>query len=525
MGAGASVFSSNDKASKKNKKGGKPKRDKAEAKADEKRSKSKFGYSGEYDSRGKKDGHGVFIYESGDRYEGEWKFNKKNGYGKYYFSNGDIYDGEFKAGTKHGKGLYLYSSGEVYDGFYANNQMDGVGTYKYKDGAQYTGEFKCNAKHGKGVYTYSDGAIHDGIWHFGEARGHGKYTFPNGDIYEGPFLAGTMHGTGIIILNSYQPSSSSSSGGPPRMEGQFHHGKLIATKSLTQSHKLLQPQGHALNNGANVKLGLSQVQSAEKSIFPHPGYSGPLNELGQKHGRGVFQYDNGDCYDGDWINNRKDGHGRYQFANGDVYEGAFVNGLKHGHGRYYYTNGDIYDGQFQEGYIKGCISLIFSAYRLKFLISFDCVSGEGILRTRNGKYFKGQFESGLPHGFCELRDYYWDKEENQDPKSEGEAREEMKMGGEILGREIDQNKVTAIHSDPRVGTLRYSGPWKGGKPHGDDALHISPNGDEYRGAFREGKMHGKGIYRFARGQHFLSFNGDFKEGMFHGQVQSIPFFC
>jgi hypothetical protein len=38
------------------------------------------------------------------------------------------------------------------------------------------------------------------------------------------------------------------------------------------------------------------------------------------------------------------GKGIYKFNNGDVYSGDFLNGKKHGIGKYIYFNGDIYEG-------------------------------------------------------------------------------------------------------------------------------------------------------------------------------------
>jgi hypothetical protein len=40
-----------------------------------------------------KDGYGVYIYEDGSRYEGEWKNGKKDGLGICYWNNGDKYEG------------------------------------------------------------------------------------------------------------------------------------------------------------------------------------------------------------------------------------------------------------------------------------------------------------------------------------------------------------------------------------------------------------------------------------------------
>lgn len=44
---------------------------------------------------------------------GEWK-----GEGVYFFDNGDIYDGDWKKGKKYGYGMYIYVNGKRYDKFF-----------------------------------------------------------------------------------------------------------------------------------------------------------------------------------------------------------------------------------------------------------------------------------------------------------------------------------------------------------------------------------------------------------------------
>lgn len=40
-----------------------------------------------------KHGKGVYKFNNGNRYEGEWYNNQKNGTGKYYYSSGELYIG------------------------------------------------------------------------------------------------------------------------------------------------------------------------------------------------------------------------------------------------------------------------------------------------------------------------------------------------------------------------------------------------------------------------------------------------
>lgn len=44
------------------------------------------------------------------------------------------------------------------------------------------------------------------------------------------------------------------------------------------------------------------------------------------HGKGVFQWVNGNKYTGDYKEDKKDGYGVFQFADGKVYKGSWHNG-------------------------------------------------------------------------------------------------------------------------------------------------------------------------------------------------------
>lgn len=56
---------------------------------------------------------GVFYYNNGRRYEGDWKDGKRNGKGNLqsksigilYFNNGNWYDGEWKSNNRDGLGI------------------------------------------------------------------------------------------------------------------------------------------------------------------------------------------------------------------------------------------------------------------------------------------------------------------------------------------------------------------------------------------------------------------------------------
>lgn len=54
---------------------------------------------------GKRNGYGVFTYNNGGHYDGNWKNNQMHGQGKLFYKSGALaYDGEWYKDMFHGKG-------------------------------------------------------------------------------------------------------------------------------------------------------------------------------------------------------------------------------------------------------------------------------------------------------------------------------------------------------------------------------------------------------------------------------------
>ena len=63
----------------------------------------------------------------------------------------------------------------------------------------------------------------------------------------------------------------------------------------------------------------------------------------------------------DWLNGRQHGYGVYEFSNGDRYEGQFRDGQQQGHGTYSSVSGDQYIGEWERGKKQGRARLLFAA--------------------------------------------------------------------------------------------------------------------------------------------------------------------
>ena len=85
---------------------------------------------------------------------------------------------------------------------------------------------------------------------------------------------------------------------------------------------------------------------------------------GKKEGFGIYKWENGDSYSGNWKNDMKEGKGTYKFHNGDVYEGMFKNDKINGKGKYIWANKIQYEGQFKNNTIEkdGVLKYTFTKY-------------------------------------------------------------------------------------------------------------------------------------------------------------------
>jgi hypothetical protein len=143
---------------------------------------------------------------------------------------------------------------------------------------------------GEGAYRRTGQYL--GEWHANEFDGKGVYELANGTRYVGGWQAGKRHGMGTTWLKG--------------KKGELR--KQYAGQWLDDA----------------------------------------------RHGRGVFNYKNGDSYNGEWKNGVRHGVGILTLAgDGGVYEGEWFNDKRHGFGVFDYVNGDHFEGAWVEGLKEG----------------------------------------------------------------------------------------------------------------------------------------------------------------------------
>ena len=133
---------------------------------------------------------GVFVFYVVNPFDNECvQGNCWNGQGTYIYNSGMKYEGEWKYGRRHGKGTLTYPNLYKYEGEWRNNKKDGLGTIVYDKGshyiARYTGEWKNGNMHGKGTITYQSGGQYIGEMKNGNKHGKGTIIYPNGRIFRG----------------------------------------------------------------------------------------------------------------------------------------------------------------------------------------------------------------------------------------------------------------------------------------------------------------------------------------------------
>ena len=167
---------------------------------------------------------------------------------------------------------------------------------------------------------------------------------------------------------------------------------------------------------------------------------GTCSEGDCDHGKGIFEYENGDVYygtfaaymrhgtgicaynvseaggnptafrkyDGEWSLDLFDGKGELEFADGTKYKGHFKEGVLHGEhpSRQTFPNGSFYEGQFILGKREGRGAWMDVNTRgTTYLGSWvaNQMHGQGILEMNDGYMYNGTFVYGACTGQAKIR--------------------------------------------------------------------------------------------------------------------------
>lgn len=470
----------------------------------------KLGYVGELDAEGLKRGHGMFRYDNGDVYEGQWKHDQRHGEGRLQYLNGDVYQGSWVQDVKEGQGTLHYLNGEVYEGQWLADNRQGEGVFRYLNGDVYSGHWRADERSGAGVLTLAgDKTVLRIEWKENQSQSSDSSIlyFANGDVYDGEW---------------YQVN---------HVAGQMFKGKMVEYSHIERVFS-----GHGFMSYCNGDTYTGQWKDSCRDgygtyTFALGSYEGEWQN-NRSIGKGTIRYSNGVVHSGEWMFNGILGSVDRD-ANGDVYQGAWHGGLKHGRGVLLCHNGSVFDGHWKNnlkdglclfnstaddtvcnvwydcgvlmGTIKGCIN--DGMWRIGFIefhyVNGDIYKGEwvdnnwhgkGIIKYANGDVFDGHWKYNEKSG---LRTVHT----NQGVTNEWWSKD--KLVGVVHGSVKDcmtRNGILNLHY---VNGDVYEGEWLNDFKHGQGKMKYA-NGDVYQGGWNHDLRSGMGSH--------ISANGDTLEG-------------
>jgi|GEM_PF-2744158 len=286
----------------------------------------------------------------------------QNGTGVYAYETGQKYFGEFRAGQLDGYGIYTATTGDYYVGVFTTSQYSGYGTYCYKSGSRDRGTWRSSVigeratgtsgcvagdcQNGSGIYAFSNGDEYIGGFSGSYLQGRGVYAFANGERYVGDFKLGKREGSGAYLYTS----------------GRMDVGAWRADEFIS--------------NSANAKTNIGCTY-------------GDCNG-----GYGTYVFDDGSKYVGNFINSKLDGQGTYTTAKGERYTGEFKYGMYNGYGTYYYSDGTAKEGTWENNEFKESVASAKTG-----CVSGDCQNGTGVYSFVEGHLYKGAFKNGAFNGY------------------------------------------------------------------------------------------------------------------------------
>jgi hypothetical protein len=241
--------------------------------------------------------------------------NCQNGKGVFLFESGAKYSGEFQNGVLQGQGILTFTNGDKYLGNFVNQYREGQGKFLFANGDEYVGKLKKNKFSGEGTIKYANGNTYTGNWEDSKPNGLGELRFTDGTRYEGMMKNGNPEGEGVL----YYANGT-------KYVGKFSNGKPKKDQSSTPI---------ASSNATPEQATKTKLRNCN-SEYCH-------------NTQGEYTYLDGSRYVGDFNNGNPEGKCTMQYIAGDRYVGGWVNHAPHGEGIMYYKSGRVFGGLWQNG--------------------------------------------------------------------------------------------------------------------------------------------------------------------------------
>jgi len=246
-------------------------------------------------------------------------------------------------------------------------------------------------------------------------------------------------------------------------------------------------------------------------------YEGELNETGHRHGRGKITYDNGNYYEGDFVNNKFQGeHGIYRWFDGDEQEGSWLEGERHGTSIFRSaSDGAVEYAKYVNGKASG-EGVWWSADRKTARKLVDGLKSSDISLTMAEKLAKDKFDLPVPEP-CTIDPSQFATTVPASPSSKnigliGRLFASRRVGsdGTLLFKDYGEwgsyeGDVDDTGNRQGKGKVTYESGnyYEGGfvddKYQGKHGIYRWFDGDEYEGPWKDGERVGLGIFRHADG--------------------------
>ena len=267
----------------------------------------------------------------------------------------------------------------------------------------------------------------------------------------------------------------------------------ITNNSINKMRKKIEDSFQNYFKNPKYKLDYDKTKI---KLFPNNDFFIGIFDQDEKFPqKGIFLSNNGDYYDGEFVNGKREGEGKLIYANGNHYEGTFLGGLPNGRGKLIQTDNDIYEGEWKNGKINGQgIRLHNNGDKYVGNHLNDVRSGKGLYLFVNGDSYNGNWVSGKANGKGILKF----------------------RNGDIYDGEFKDNCIFGKGTFKKKNGEIYIGDFKLGLINGF-GKYINPAGEQYIGEFVSGKKHGSGKLYNKEGK--LIQNGNWLNDKFLGNVK------
>lgn len=397
--------------------------------------------------------------------------------------NNGYYEGEVNSsGEEHGQGTFVWDNGDKYVGRFAYRKFSGQGTYYYASGAKYVGQWSNDLKNGKGTMYFKNGNIYEGDWKDDKENGYGKETYAWG-YYEGQWKDGDWYGNGKEYHNK---------------SGISYEGNWKNTDNAINVIKSI--------NGLSCRGKI-----ADKSFIPdtNNGYGRDVYDNGYyegyfkdalRHGKGVYHWNSGTVYDGEWANDLKCGYGKMTVDWG-TYEGLWKDDHRYGNGKETNNKGEVFEGFWYDGDTADNVFYTYNGVTKRGKIvqgkfveeNISVPKGEFKKENYDNGYYEGEFSKGKRNGFGTYR---W----NSGSRFEGNWVNDVRTGfGKFFWTD----------------GARYEGEWANDKMNGY-GVYYAASGSIYRGQWKDDKKYlGKQEYSWGY------YDGQWANGTWGGQGKEV----